>query len=711
MGVFMKKVTKRLYFALFLSLFASTSNNLFGATKTPSIHSTEEVQEPHDAQTIQELAELMQILELRADAIFYAVSESIARNALAMQISSYSTTGLVYSQAKRDQAEKQTRDAINAASTAYLMANENVKYRLDRLDQIAQEKGAFTYNDIERIVANDVLKAERIHSKDFSYDSIGFQLGAIAETLSIQGRCQEKPFLSYINMIKKIHENTASLIKTESHDLFLEILNIPSDNIVKICKYLFAAHLRNIIDVAFRAEIIVPSAPIKYTSAKIEAHKRKILADVVKEREVILSRLLTIDEIKGMILQQIAALPEKLKSRFLELANPGNGFSLIHYIQIWGEQFERPMSKDVHMQYFSILNSELESFKKIFSGIDLKSEGTGADSKNIWPNLVAKLETLKFTVLIRPHSSSERSSSEPGCSRAAAGSEKQRELTQAELKAEQLAKDLIAEDDAAKKKRETKKQKAVAKKAAEKSKLVAKRQEAEAPSVTVKPRVGSSKQKQKHKEQEAPSVTESLQQPNTELLQHLASTSAPAPASPTVKIDTTAAIQDPEIEEACKLVTAESQSGKELFEAGNPKDQISKKYNCILDLGRGETGYQCKIFLHPEAAGSGVNFLANLDYSRLPKYKNPRDNNHAFSNLVEKHFGQLGVITSQKSTGNGWIIIRIAFPGRITWIGHAMEDACQLPPSGTFEFVIMKRDMNPESYARCVHRFFRPNKQ
>lgn len=702
----MKKVIKSLYFALFLSLFAFRSNNLFAATKTPSIPATAAAAEPDGTQTVQELAELMHILELRADAIFYAISESIDRNALAEQISSYSSTGHIDSHAKRDQTKKQTRDAINAASTAYLMASENVKSRLDRLDQIAHEKGAFTYSDIERIVANDVLKSEKIHSKDFSDESIDFQFRAIAETLSIQGRCQDMPFLGYINMIGKIHANTASLIKTESHDLFLEILNISSDNVVKICKYLFAAHLRNIIDVAFRSEIIVPSTPVKYSSAKIESHKKKILADVAKEREVVYSKLLTIDEIKAVILQQIGQLPEKLKARILELANPGNSQRLIHYVQVWGEQ-TRTATKQAHAQYFSLLSSELESLKKIFSGIDIKSELSGINPKNILPNLIAKLTAYKFEFLIKTDVSTQHD--EAGCSRAAASSKKHREKTQEELQAEQRAKDLIAAEDATKKKRETKKQKASAKQAPEKSKSVAKRKEEEAPSVTVKPKVDSSKQKQKHKEQEAPSVVETLRQINPESVPPLAPTSSPVPVTTTVKIEPTADIQDPEIEEACKIVALETQSGKELLEAENPKDKISTKYNCILDLSRGETGYQCKIFLHPEAAGTSVNFLANLDYTRLPKYKNPKDNNHAFSNLVEKHFGNLGVITSQRSTGNGWIVIRITFPGRITWIGHEMADACQLPPSGTFEFVIMKRDMNPNSYARCVHRFFRPN--
>ncbi|MFH1254031.1 MAG: hypothetical protein V1646_01210 [bacterium] len=708
----MKKVIKSLFFSIFLGLFAFASTNLWGATQKP-VCSVEAAQVTDDAQVRQELAELMHILELRADAIFYAINESIDRNSITTQIADFSSANSAAHYAKRDTAKRLTRTAMNIASTAYLLASENVKSHLDKLEIKAKTKGIFTYSDIENIIATDVLKSEKIHSKDFSEQSLNFQFQAIAETLSIKDKCQNIAFLEYITLIQKMYTITSDFLKTKSHILFLEELNIPSNNIALICKGLFSAHLRNIIDLAFRAEVMVQSAPVKYTSAKIEAHKKKILADIVQERKVICSRLLTLDEIKEIISQQLVTLPEKLRLRILALTNPENSASLIHYIQIWGEQLIRPISKDDHMQYFSILNSELESFKKIFSGIDLKSESTGADPKNIWPNLVAKLETLNFSNLIRPQSSSERCSSEPGCSKAADGSKGHKGLTQAEEKAEQLAKDLIAEEEAKKKKRETAKQKTAAKQAAERSKSAAKRKE-ETPSVTITPKLGSSKQKQKHKEQDAPSVVESLRQANRELLPPLPSTSSPAPAAPTVKIEVTAAdltaqVQDPEIEEACKLVASESQSGQSIFEPENPKDKISTKYNCILDLSRGETGYQCKIFLHPEAAGTSINFLANLDYSSLPKYKNPRDNNHAFSNLVEKHFGYLGVITSQKSTGNGWIVIRISFPGRITWIGHAMEDACQLPPSGTFEFVIMKKDMNPESYARCVHRFFRPN--
>jgi len=695
MGVIMKKVTKSLYFTLFLGLFAFASNNLWCVIQKPA-DCAEAAQEHDDAQVRQEFAELMHILELRADAIFYAISESIDRNDLAMQISSFSSTSHVDSSVKRDRAKKQTRDAINAASTAYLMASENVKCRLDKIEQEARGKGAFTYSNIEKIVADDVLKSEKIHVSDFSLQSIDFQLRAIAETLGIKDKCQNRSFLEYINLIQRIHAETAAIIKTESHSLFLEILNIPDNTIAHICKTLFAAHLKNIIDLAFRSEIIVHSAPVKYTSAKIEAHKKKLLDEIAREREVTYSRLLTLDEIKELISKQLVNLPEKSRLRILALADPENSASLIHYIQIWGEQLIRPMSKDTHMQYFSFLNSELESFKKIFSE---------TDPKNIWPNLVAKLETLRFSSLIKV-----QSSSEPGCSKAAAESKEHRELTQAELKAEQLAKDLIADEEAAKKQHKTKKQKAAAKQAAERSKAAAKRKE-EAPSVTVTPKIGSSKQKQKHKEQDAPSVVETLRHKAPELL---ASTSSPAPAVPSLSPeslapDLTIQIQDPEIEETLKLGVAESQSGQELFEPENPQDQISKKYNCILDLSRSTTGYQCKIFLHPEAAGSSVNFLANLDYSRLPKYKNPRDNNHAFSNLVEKYYGNLGIISSQRSTGNGWIVIHITFPGRITWIGHEMANAYQLPPSGMFEFVIMKRDMNPNSYARCVHRFFRPN--
>ena len=699
MGVIMKKVTKSLYFKLFLGLFAFASNNLWCAIQKPVCY-VETAQAPDEVQARQELAELMQILELRADAIFYAINESIIKNIESNPIS------------KRDAAKKQTRCSMNLASTAYLLASENVKSHLDKLETVSKEKGAFTYSDIEKIVENDVLKSEKIHSRDFRHQSLAFQFRAIAEILGIKSRCQEMPFLRYIHMVGEIHAKTAHLINSESHILFLEELNISSDNIAQICKGLFTAHIRNIIELAFRSEIIVPSAQVRYTSAKIEAHKKKLLDTIAREREVTYSRLLTLDEIKELISQQLARLPEKLRLRILALTNPENSASLIHYIQIWGEQLIRPMPRDTHMQYFLTLSSKLESFKKILSGIDLKNEITGADPKNIWPNLVANLELLNFTNLIKQHSS------EPGCSKAAAESKEHKELTQAELKAEQLAKDLIAEEETAKKHRKTKKQKAAAKKAAEKSESVAKRKEEEAPSVTITPRVDLSKQKQKRKEQDAPSVTETLHQPNPELLQHLASTSSPAAAAPTVKIeapvvcaqqDLTVQIQDPEIEEALKLGSSETQPLQELLEPENTQDQISKKYNCIVDLSRGTTGYQCKIFLHPKAAGSSVNFLANLDYSRLPKYKNPRDNNHAFSNLVEKHYGNLGVISSQRTTGNGWIVIRISFPGRITWIGHAMEDACQLSPNGTFEFVIMKRDMNPDSYARCVHRFFRPN--
>ncbi len=705
----MEKVIKSLYFALFLSLFSLISNYLFATTKTPSIPATAAAAKQDEALTVQEFAELMHILELRADAIFYTISESIDRNALAEQIFSCSSTSDIASAVNGNLTKNQTRDAINAASTAYLMASDNVKCLLDKIEQAANQKWAFTYSNIESIVANDVLKSEKINACDFSLQSIDFQLKTVAEILEVKNKCQDRSFLEYINLIQRIHAETAAIIETESHSLFLEILNISSDNVVKICKYLFAAHLRNIIDVAFRSGITVPSAPVKYTSAKIEAHKKKLLEEIAREREAVYSKLLTIDEIKTLILQQIGQLPEKLKARILELANPGNSQRLIHYVQVWGELL-RTATKQAHTQYFSLLSSELESLKKIFSGIDIKSELSRINPKNILPNLIAKLTVYKFEFLIKTDVSTQHD--EAGYSSAAASSKKHREKTQAELKAEQLAKDLIAEEESAKKKHKTKKQKASPNHAKETSRSVAKSKKEEAHSVTVKTKIGSSQQKQKHKEQEAPSVVETLRQTNPELLQPLASTSSSVlPTAPTVKIVATADIQDPEIEEAYKLVALEPQSGKELFEAENPKDKISQMYNCILDLSRGETGYQCKIFLSPNsAAASRPNFLANLDYSRLPKYKNPKDNNHAFSNLVEKHFGNLGVITNQKSTGNGWIVIHISFPGRITWIGHEMADACHLPPNGRFEFVIMKRDINPNSYACCVHRFFRPFK-
>jgi len=737
----MKKVVKNLYFLIFLGLFGFASTNLQSAKQKEaslddSLDATqlpcEEEEEEEDAtQVRQEFLELLQILELRADAIFYAINESIIRSFAEIDLLSL---------AKKDKAKKQTRTAINIASNAYTMASEIVKQKLDFIEKRFQEMGAFCYSKIEKIIENDVLKSEQISLGDFKKKSLAFQFNAISEILTIKDWCLDKYFLEYVKSIQELHTRAAELLHLKPCTLFLEELNIPKDNIVKLCKYLFAAHVRNIIDLAFKTELTLPASSGKYSSPKIEARKKKVFAEIVGERENVCSRLLTLAEIKDLILQQINGLPQKLITRILALADPENANHLIHYVQVWDEQ-TKTATKSSNAKLFSLLNSEIESFKKIFSGIDLKKEDLPQNAQNIWPNLVAKLTECKFEFLVRAGGSAKQS--EPRCSsstKTASSSKKAKAPTQEELKADQAAQELIAQDEAAKKKSKAEKQKAAAKTSAKKSKAVAKSKEKKH---VEKPKATPTKQKAKSKKQiegePAPSTLESSAAPQTpEFLLSPILTSQEQAATPKAKPAEEAAcsqkaalvpctsieqisthqnpieqIQDTEIEEDCVPNALELQQ-TQWGEPANPIDQVCIKYNCIWDLSRldlssGKNGYQCKIFLHPEAAVSGVNFLVNLDYSQLPKYKNPKDNNHAFSNLVEKHFGSLGVISSQRRTGNGWIVIRITFPGRITWIGHEMSDACQLPPNGTFEFVIMKRDMNPNSYARCVHRFFRPN--
>lgn len=724
MGVFMNKTVKNLYFPIFLGLFLFASTDLQSAKQRDLCFA-----ETQDVQVLQDFAELMNILELRSDAIFHAINESIIRD-IETSLSS-----------KRDMAKKQTRNAINAASTAYLMASENVKQRLDRLEQGAQKAGTFTYSRIEKIVADDVLKSEKIAIGDFSIKSLAFQLKAISDILSIKEQCQTMPFLAYVYLIQESYTKAADSIGTKTQLLFLEELNIPKYNIARLCKYLFAAHVRNIIDLAAKAEISLSTSSVKYTSLRIEAHKKKALADIIKERETVYSKLITLDEIKDLISSQLNGLPEKLISRILSLADPENADQLIHYIQIWGEKTKIVSPKD-HLRYFSFLNSELESFKKIFSGIDLKKEDSPQNAQNIWPNLVAKLTECKFDLLIRPGGTTQESA--PACSsstKTARASKKTKTPTQEELKADQAARKLIAQEEAAKKSKADKK-KAAAMASAKKGKAPAKCKEKKQ---VEKPKVATPKQKAQSQQQTeeipAPStieISDAQQTPelSSDMLAILPEESATPkiPQAGEAACSQTAAFvpsehissqpkpveqiqdaeQDHKIEEACGPTALELQQ-TQWGEPANPRDQLYSRYNCIVDLSRldlssGKNGYQCKIFLHPEAAAvAGVNFLANLDYSKLSKYRNPRDNNHAFSNLVEKHYGQLGTITKKEICTNGSIELHITFPGRITWIGHEMANAFQLPPNGTFEFIIIKKDMKPESYALCVHRFFRPN--
>lgn len=718
MGVIMKKVVKNLFLSIFLGLFVFASTNLQGAKQKETCDKiSDKTQKSVNVQVGQDLTEVMRILELRADAIFYAINESIERNDAGKMLATNYT--------ESEKARKATRIAINIASNAYLMANKTVQNCLDQLEDETQRIGIFTYSDLEKIIADDVLKSERMEVGDFSIESVGFQFMAIANVLSIKDKCQEIPFLAYAHLIQESYTNAANLIKVKTQSIFLEELDIPKDNIVKLCHYLFAAHVRNIIDLAFNTEVEIHSSSVKYTSTKIEAHKKQTLDDITKEREIAYSKLISLNEIRTQISQQLSGLSEKLVSRILALTNPGNGDHLIHYVKIWGEETK----------------SETESFKKIFSGIDLKNKFSPQNAQNIWPNLVAKLTECKFEFLIKSDTSAQ--DCKPGCSRSAktaSAGKKTKAPTQEELKADQAAQELIAQEDAAKKKREAGKQKTAAKVKSKKIKAVKKEKEKEH---VEEPKPAPSKQNPKIKKQTggepAPSTLENsavLQTP--EFLLSPLSTSPKKAATPKVTPAEEAACsqmaalmpstsaeqtstqpsqieqsQDTEIEEDCgpnALELHQTQWG----EPANPGDQVCVKYNCIWDLSRldlssKQTEYQCKIFLHPETAGSSVNFLANLDYSVLHKYKNPRDNNHAFSNLVEKYYGQLGVVTKKEIRPDEWLELHIQFPGRIAWIGHEMADACQLPPNGIFEFIIIKKDMDPNSYALCVHRFFRPN--
>jgi hypothetical protein len=719
--VIMKKVLKYLFFPIFLSLVAFASTNLWCMEQKPN--SQKEVL-TLEVLTLNAIRDLSNIIELRADAIFCAIHESIERNAVGLYISSESLS-------RRNVAMRETRDAMNKASTAYLMISEDLRKMIDEIDRMAGASGVFTYTNLEEIIKNDVLKSEQIRVNDFRGKSLQFQFDVISKVLNIKDKCQKKPFLLYVKALQKIYRTVFLGHKI----LFLEELNFTPDTYIH--KLLVVARLRNIIDLAYNSEVSLP--PLKHISNATKEHRETQLKAIAQAKKMACAKLFSVAEIKGLIKQGLDGLPEALVlyDRILSLADAENSESLIHYMQIWSEKWveENGLPKGFTMRAFSSLNSSMESFKQIFSGIDPKK--SGINPENIGPNLVAKLTEMEAKILIKPESLNNGSTPE-----SSSGKKVEIHTNTEELIAEKVAEELIAEEVGKKKK---KAEKARAQEEVRKAEAELKAKEKRKVEQAHKSNASKSKKKNKNGNSEQSEVSSSsvieTAQPlvststTDTVVLSVSTSSVPSidPVDQTQSQETEVQsqeievqsqeievqsqeieVQSQEIEEACANCVAESQFVQNWGELENPQDQLFGQFNCVVDLSRGAEGpwYQCKIFLYPELGASSENLLANLDYSRLPKYKNPRDNNHAFSNLVEKRFGHLGTITSIEQLKNGWLRITVKFPGRITWMGHAMLDAFSqgsAGSNGTFEFIILKKDMNPNSYARCVHRFFRPN--
>lgn len=691
----MKKFIKYLYFPVFLSFFAFTPITIWGAKMAPASAAGAELGSV--------TPELLKLFALRAEVIAYAIEASIEHNA-----HSESCMEILKNKKRIQRIEQQAYAALNEAEAAYLMANKRTQSKLDIIENtlcslVCQKLGAqnlLTYGKIKKIVQDNVVRSELPASVRRNL-SLMMQNAAPLEALfEIKDDCLRPEFITYTNWLQGFYTKKSLELGLPDKKLFLESLG-HSDNLVQIFRCLCMAKVRNIIELAYNAGIL-ENTPQGRSSKAIEEFRKRKASAIAEERQKVYVRLLSIEEIKAMISEYTRALSPVLQERILSLVNPENAATLTHYAFIWEAKCR--IAGEHFGSLFIDSAAEIEYLRKTFSGLDPKSVQAGANAENIWPNLLSRLRDCGVDMLLKVEAP-----------QAVVDKAPQAKKMQPSRELPAMAKELIAEEDA--RKRKQAQLKAAQERAAEERRLEAERK-AQAAYRAEKKKQKKTKPQDAHPEEalspEQSYAPESHEVKELEQKDLVPEKQAQDPLVTPLDPQVAAAAEpeeDDDDEDIFKLYVAEQQPIQVQFELPNSTDKIYKQYNCIWDLSRDATGsYQCKIFLHPEISASGENFLANLDYSRLAKYKNPRDNNHAFSNLVEKEFGYLGNVVERKETGSGWIVMRITFPGTITWMGHKMSDACQLRTNGTFEFVIMKKDMNPESYARCVHRFFRPNK-
>ncbi|MBS1988221.1 hypothetical protein JST56_04470 [Candidatus Dependentiae bacterium] len=164
----------------------------------------------------------------------------------------------------------------------------------------------------------------------------------------------------------------------------------------------------------------------------------------------------------------------------------------------------------------------------------------------------------------------------------------------------------------------------------------------------------------------------------------------------------------------------EQEAQEEVEQIAHKQDEIfceDERLICLLDCQRAEQGgYQIEVFVYKNNQQQSINPLENLDYSVLSKITNPRDNNHAFTKLVEV-YGSYGRFESIEELPEEDLEYRngyrfkcfISLPGRLASLGYPIERASERGPSGTFEFIVLKKNKQDKG-GICVHRFFRPNK-
>lgn len=137
---------------------------------------------------------------------------------------------------------------------------------------------------------------------------------------------------------------------------------------------------------------------------------------------------------------------------------------------------------------------------------------------------------------------------------------------------------------------------------------------------------------------------------------------------------------------------------------------------CLLDCERASSGgYQIEVFVYKSNGQEAINPIESLDYSVLKKVNHFKDNNHAFTKLVEV-YGSYGRSESVELLSPEDLFYAqgyrfkcfFSIPGRLASIGYPINRASESGPNGTFEFVVLKREEKDKG-GICVHRFFRPN--
>jgi hypothetical protein len=146
------------------------------------------------------------------------------------------------------------------------------------------------------------------------------------------------------------------------------------------------------------------------------------------------------------------------------------------------------------------------------------------------------------------------------------------------------------------------------------------------------------------------------------------------------------------------------------------------KFGHILDLERGQQGgYQNQVFIIKRKK-LPENYLAKIRYSQevLGKMMALNDNNHSFSPLVEKMFGQFATECIQTPVDqnsaefkkgfkykyeikNDGVLASLGCP--FNYISYQINNGASIA-NGQFEFIVLYNPDTKESY--CLHRFFRP---